>query len=460
MVGTQRFQWRSTLPFSREDVFAWHTRPGAFARLNPPWRPVQVVSSSETIAAGAHVTIRLPLVLGLTIPWRLTHTAYEPPTMFRDEQLSGPFRSWRHTHSFLSEHDKETNMLDEIEYQLPTGAGAADLLLQRELKRLFAFRHSILAADLTLHSRWKDKPRQTILIAGASGFIGQALRAFLTTAGHSVRTLVRRSPLHKDEHFWDPRAGILDTSAFAGVTAVINLCGENIATKRWTPKRKIAIEQSRIAPTRLIAQTIAALSQPPQVFISASGAGYYGDTGEVSVNETSPAGSDFLAEVCARWEQEASALQTGGCRTVQLRLGMVLNAAGGALAKMLPPFLCGLGGRLGTGTQYVSWIGLEDLLGIFEHSLFTNTLSGPVNCSAPASCTNHELTTTLGRVLKRPTIIPAPSFALKAIFGEMSTILLSSSRLIPQKLLESGYSFLHSDLEQCLRFECGRLLIP
>ena len=456
MASVRRFQWRSTLPFSPEDVFTWHTRPGAFARLNPPWRPVQIVSSSETIATGAHVTIRLPLALGLTIPWHLTHTAYEPPSMFRDEQLSGLFRSWRHTHSFIPEHNNQTNMLDEIEYQLPIGAGAADLLLRRELKRLFAFRHSILAADLTLHSRWKDKPRQTILIAGASGFIGQALRAFLTTAGHTVRTLVRRSPRHNDEHFWDPGAGILDTSAFTGVTAVINLCGENIAAKRWTPKRKKALEQSRVQPTRLLAQTIATLSKPPQVFISASGAGYYGDTGEISVDETSPVGSDFLAKVCARWEQEASALQTGACRTVQLRLGMVLNAAGGALAKMLPPFIVGIGGRLGSGDQFTSWIGLEDLLGIFEHSLYTDTLNGPVNCCSPVSCTNRELTATLGRVLKRPTIIPAPSCALKAIFGEMSTILLSSSRLIPHKLLESGYTFLHSDIDQCLRFECGR----
>jgi uncharacterized protein (TIGR01777 family) len=414
-----------------------------------------VVRSSGVITTGAEVTIRLPVALGLSIPWHLTHTAYDPPAMFRDEQLSGPFRRWRHTHLFSRAGNDRTTLLDEIEYELPFGIGAADILLRRELRRLFTFRHSILSADLELHSRWQHQPRQTILIAGSSGFIGQALRAFLASAGHTVRTLVRRPPRNDGEHFWDPSAGTISSEAFDGIDAVINLCGENIAAKRWTNERKTALEESRVLTTRLLAQAIATRANPPHVFISASGAGYYGDTGTVCVDETVSAGSDFLAQLCTRWENEAAALSDSSCRSVQLRLGMVLNAGGGALSTMLLPFLCGFGGRLGQGAQYVSWIGLQDLLGIVEHALFTDTLHGPVNCCAPESCTNLELTKTLGRVLKRPTIVPAPSFALRAVFGELSTILLSSSRLVPKKLLESNYTFIHSDLEHCLRFECG-----
>lgn len=237
-----RFKWQSTLPFCSEDLFNWHTRPGAFERLNPPWRPVKILRTSNSmtassIAIGSEVKIRLPLALGLSIPWHLTHTAYEPPRMFRDEQIRGPFRSWRHTHSFLPEPDNKTRVLDEIEYQLPIRLPLADLFIQRELKRLFTFRHSVLAADFALQARWQLKPRQTILIAGASGFIGQALRAFLTTAGHSVRTLVRRTPQNSSEHAWDPASGIVSPSAFNQVSVVINLCGENIAAKRWSPKR-------------------------------------------------------------------------------------------------------------------------------------------------------------------------------------------------------------------------------
>lgn len=464
MSRVSRFKWQSTIAFPCEDVFAWHARPGAFERLNPPWRPVQIIRSpnstaTNSITAGSEVTIRLPLALGISIPWHLTHTAYEPPRMFRDEQLRGPFRSWRHTHSFLPELNNKTTLIDEIEYQLPkillAGKFLANRLLHRELRRLFAFRHAALATDLALHARWQNQPRQTILIAGGSGFIGQALRAFLTTAGHSVRTLVRRTPQNSSEHFWDPAAGILSPEAFIGVTVVINLCGENIATKRWTRKQKEAIKNSRVQPTRLLAQAITTLASPPRVFISASGSGYYGDTGAISVDEAGRCGADFLAHTCARWEEAAAALSNSNCRSVQLRLGMVLNAGGGALAKILPSFILGVGGRLGSGDQYISWIGLADLLGVFEHIIFTEHLHGAVNCCAPEPCTNREFTNTLGRVLKRPTVIPVPLIAIKALFGEMSTILLSSNRLSSKKLLDSGYTFLYPDLYQCLRFECS-----
>lgn len=457
MGRSRSFHWQSALPHPIDEVFAWHTRPGAFERLNAPWRPVQLTQSSGAITTGARVEIRMPVLPGVRIPWQLEHTAFEPPHLFRDEQLHGPFRSWRHTHSFVVEQSGSTIMRDAIDYELPWGMNLFNCFVTRELRRLFAYRHSLLAADLDLHSRWRHAPRKTVLIAGASGFIGQALRAFLSTGGHSVRTLVRRAPCTAGEHFWDPSQGILDPDVFSGVDVVINLCGENIAARRWTSPQKLRIAQSRTSATGLLARTIASLQTPPEVCISASGVGYYGDTGTRTVDESSTPGSDFLARVCVDWEAATSPLAASACRNVQLRIGMVLNAAGGALATMLPVFLCGVGGALGTGRQYVSWIGLQDLLGVIEHVIYSHQLRGPVNCVSPQPCTNREFTTTLARVLKRPALLPAPTFALTIALGEMSQMLLSSSRVYPKSLLDSEYRFLHSDLAHALELACGRI---
>jgi uncharacterized protein (TIGR01777 family) len=453
---SQSFHWHTTLPHPIDEVFAWHTRLGAFERLNAPWRPVVVVRASGSISPGAQVEIRVPLVAGLGIPWHLTHTAYDPPRLFRDEQTQGPFRSWKHSHLFTAQGTDVTTLCDEIEYELPRGVGFLNSLFQRELERLFAHRHATLALDLTLHARWHDKPRKTILIAGASGFVGRALRAFLETAGHTVRTLVRRNPIHPSEFSWDPSSSILDPRVFADIDAVINLCGENIASGRWNARRKARIEQSRVQTTSLLAQTIATLPTPPEVFICASGAGFYGDTGDTLVDENHPQGADFLARVCGAWEGAAAPLLDTSCRILQLRIGMVLNAAGGALAKMIPAFQCGLGGKLGSGEQYISWIGLEDLLGICEHALYSPDLRGPVNCVSPDPCSNREFTKCLAKVIWRPAVIPAPAALLKVAFGEMAQLFLASSRIHPKKLLSSGYHFVHGSLSEALRFECGR----
>ncbi len=454
---THHFEWKSTLPFAVEHVFNWHTRPGAFTRLNPPWRPVKVVRAPESIAVGAEVEIRLPLLPsgilpGLALPWKLTHTVFDPPNSFCDQQLSGPFKFWHHRHSFNRVSENTTEMVDTVEYRLPNGAGSLNWFIKRELQRLFSFRHRILKTDLELHSRWSLKPRKTILIAGSSGFIGQALQAFLSTAGHSVYTLVRRKPKTASERFWDPDTATLDPHCFEGVDVVINLCGENIAAGRWTRQRKLRIEDSRVCATRLLAQTIAALAKPPELFISASGTGFYSDTAAAAVDEQAASGSDFLARVCVAWEGASQALNQSSCRNVQLRLGMVLNAAGGALAKLILPFKLGLGGRLGSGHQYISWIGLQDLLAIFEHVIYSSDLSGPINCVAPTPCTNNEFTKTLAQVLKRPALIPLPAFVLKAALGEMSDLLLSSNRVIPKRLLDSGYHFIHPELARVIGF--------
>jgi uncharacterized protein (TIGR01777 family) len=454
--SSSRFTWSSVIPQSIDEVFAWHARPGAFVRLNDPWRPVRVTQASDSIREGAQVSIALPVCGPISIPWHLRHTRYVQNSEFVDEQITGPLRSWKHTHRFIADSDTQTIMRDEIEYTLPRGCGVAEPFLQRELMRLFSHRHALLQSDLELHARWSKKPRKTIVIAGASGFVGRSLEAFLTTAGHTVIRLVRRAPRASAERFWDPEHNILDPQVFNGADVLINLCGENIAAKNWSADRKARILESRVASTELLASVVRELPKPLEVVICASATGFYGDTQDLEVDEQSVAGAGFLADVCRAWEGAAERFERVGTRVVRLRLGMVLHASGGALAKMLPAYLCGVGGPLGSGKQWISWISMQDLLGIVEHAIYCPQLIGAVNAVAPSACLQRDFARTLGAVIKRPTFLPTPAFVVRAVFGEMGQeLLLSSSRVRPAALMASGYRFVLGDLSEALRFESG-----
>lgn len=292
-----------------------------------------------------------------------------------------------------------------------------------------------------------------ILVTGSSGFIGSALLPFLTHAGHNVTSLVRPGTRPgANQLIWDPAAGRLDPASIAGFDAVVNLAGENIAGGRWTPERKQRIRDSRVKSTMLLAETLAGLSRRPRALVSASAAGYYGNRGDEALTETSTPGSGFLADVCRAWEDAARPAAAAGIRVVNLRFGMVLSAKGGALVKMLPPFKAGLGGPVGNGRQYMSWIVLDDVVGVIQHALATESLSGPVNVVAPEPVTNREFTKSLGRVLGRPAFLPLPAFAVRLLFGEMGdALLLASARVQPSRLAGSGYKFLHPELEGSLR---------
>jgi hypothetical protein len=248
---------------------------------------------------------------------------------------------------------------------------------------------------------------------------------------------------------------VLNPEVFRDVDVVINLAGEPILG-RWTETKKQAIRESRITTSSLLAQTIQSLPIPPRVAIMASAIGYYGDTGDRTVDENSPSGSDFLADVCQKWEDASAGITTTSCRLVQLRLGTILSPSGGALKQLLPIFSLGLGGTIGRGMRSMSWIGMEDLLGIVEHAIFSDDLSGPVNAVAPHPITNREFTKVLGHVLHRPTLCPVPPVALRALFGEVAdAILLPNSRIAPVQLQRSAYAYLHPDITSTLRAECG-----
>lgn len=296
-----------------------------------------------------------------------------------------------------------------------------------------------------------------VLITGSSGLVGSALVPFLTTGGHSVTRLVRSPPRPgAAEVRWDPAAGSVDTPGLEGLDAVVHLAGENIAG-RWTPAKKGKIRDSRVKGTRLLAESLARLAQPPKALVCASAIGYYGDRGEEILRDESVPGSGFLAAVCREWEAAAQPAAEKGVRVVHLRIGVILTPAGGALARMLPAFRMGVGGRLGSGRQYMSWISIDDLVGVIQHTLTTTALKGVVNVVAPQPVTNLEFTRTLGRVLARPTIFPMPAFAARLAFGEMADeLLLASTRVEPTRLLASGYRFRHPELEGALRHLLGK----
>ncbi|BBI17218.1 TIGR01777 family oxidoreductase [Neochlamydia sp. S13] len=291
-----------------------------------------------------------------------------------------------------------------------------------------------------------------ILVAGASGFIGKSLVIALMQAGHYVKILVRKNTgLAKNEISWAPEKGAISDNDLEGIEGIINLAGDNIFKGRWTEAKKRSIIESRLQATRTLASCLFRLKNPPKLFINASAIGYYGNRGDLLLTEESSNGTGFLAHVCEEWEKATHALETMDVRVACLRFGIVLSTKGGALAKMLVGFKWGIGGRIGSGQQYMSWVILEDVLAVILHVLKAEKLKGPINVVAPHPVTNDVFTKTLGKALGRPTILSFPSFVLRVVLGEKAEeLLLSSQRVSCSKLIDSGYTFLHSNLEKAL----------
>jgi uncharacterized protein len=297
-----------------------------------------------------------------------------------------------------------------------------------------------------------------VLVTGSSGLVGSALLPSLSADGHQVTRLVRpKTRPGAEQVVWDPDAGRLDPATVEGFDAVVHLAGENVASKRWTAEQKKRLLDSRVKSTQLLAGALARLSHPPRTLICASAVGYYGDRGEELLTEESSSGSDFPSRMCREWEEAAELAARSGIRVVKLRIGAVLSAAGGALALMVPPFKAGLGGALGSGRQYLSWMAIDDVTSVIQHALSDESLRGPVNTVAPQPVTNREFTKTLGRVLGRPTFLTVPSFVLRLAVGEMAeALLLASQRVIPARLQSSGYTFRYPELEGALRQLLGK----
>ena len=445
------------------EVFAWHERPGAFARLAPPWQKIEVLSHTGGIRDGAKVSLCMKIGPVL-VRWDVEHRDYIGGVQFRDVQVRGPFAHWDHLHRVEAvEGGRACVLTDEITYKLPFGVPGrivGGAYVRRELERLFDYRHALTKAEVELANRYISVRPMKFLIAGASGLVGRAMTAFLQTQGHAVVKLVRGAAAAADEVFWDPAGGRLDAHAVRGVDVIVNLSGEGVADARWSAERKDAILRSRVDSTRTLVAALAAVHSErlrPFVFVSASATGIYGDRGDEVLDEGAATGAGFLAEVCKEWEREAVEADGLGVRVVELRTGVVLTPAGGALAKLLPVFKAGLGGRLGSGKMWMSWISLDDLVGAIYHAVLDRRCDGPVNAVAPQAVTNAEFTRVLGRVLRRPAVLPVPAAVLRAMFGEMADeALLSSTRAVPGKLAEAHYTFRHENVEDALRHLLGR----
>ena len=444
-------RYASIVDHPLDEVWAWHTRPGAMRRLVPPWQPMRIVKETESLANGQ-------AILGLPggLRWIAQHdpAGYDPPHQFLDVLSSDGLMTlpprvigwWRHTHRFADAGAGRTRMLDEVDTTVP---GAA-------LRSTFAYRHRQVAEDLASHRDAALAGAGSLVVAmtGASGLVGTALAAFLSTGGHRVIRLVRRDPAGPDERRWDPlnpAADLLD-----GVDAVVHLAGESIAG-RFTAAHRRAIRDSRIGPTRGLAE-VAAGTAGLRAFVSASAIGYYGyDRGDEVLEEKSSRGDGFLADLVADWEAATAPAGDSGARVVAVRTGIVQAADGGTLKLLRPLFAAGLGGRLGSGKQWLSWIGIDDLLDVYYRALYDSRLSGPVNAVAPNPVRNTEYTAALATTLHRPAWVPVPSFGPRLLLGKQGATELAEAnqRVVPAALTALGHRFRQAGINDALAHQLG-----
>lgn len=447
------FVAESTIAASADEVFAYHERNAALRRLTPPYERMEIVRREGGIRDGAQVELRMKIG-PIARRWTAEHRGYVPGRQFVDVQKEGPFARWEHTHRFEPVEGDRCRVVDEIHYALPLGglgrALGADAV-RRRLEKVFAYRHDVLAHDLRLH-RLAERPLR-VAMTGAGGFLGRNLRALLESGGHEVVPLVRGTGRRGIQ--WDPEEGHIDRTALEGFDVVYHLAGEPIA-QRWTEAAKERIRRSRWEGTRLLADALAELARPPAVLVSISGVNYYG-VSDAFADESAPAGAGFLAEVCVGWEEASRHAIAAGIRVVNPRMGVVLSPEDGALAKMLPAFSLGVGGRIGSGRQGFSWVSIDDAIGALYFAALRGELQGPVNVSAPEPVSNARFVETLGAVLARPVALPIPAAGIRAIFGEMGEeTLLGGVRVVPRRLDEAGYPFAHPRLEDALRHVLGR----
>ncbi len=445
-------EYESIVDHPLDEVFAWHTRPGAMPRLVPPWQPMTVVSETPSLADGRAV---LGLPAGLL--WVAQHdgAAYDPPHRFVDQLSSDGVRSWppriigkwRHTHEFSAEGPAATRVHDRVDAPVPAAA----------LRPTFVYRHRQLADDLAAHREAAEAglAPSTIAVTGSSGLVGSALTALLTTGGHRVIRLVRRPAGHPDERQWNPDAPAVDL--LNGVDAVVHLAGTSIAG-RFTDSHRAAIRDSRIEPTRKLAEVAGRSTDGPRTFVTASAIGYYGfDRGDALLDEDGSRGEGFLADVVADWEAATAPAAQAGLRAVAVRTGIVQAARGGTLKLMRPLFAAGLGGRLGSGRQWLSWIGIDDLVDVYYRALYDQRLTGPVNAVAPNPVRNVDYTRSLATTMHRPAVLPVPAFGPRLLLGSQGARELAEAnqRVVPAKLHDVGHRFRHPEVGQALAHQLG-----
>jgi uncharacterized protein (TIGR01777 family) len=444
-----------------EAAFAWLAAPEALPRLIPPWERARVEDRHGGVEEGARVLLRVGVAGPFSRDWMALHEGVEEGRRFGDRQLSGPFARWVHAHQVDPIEPQRCLLREAVEYRLPFSFLSSPFFgraVRRRVEGLLAYRARLAPNEIVMRWRWAESPMRRVLVSGATGLVGEELVAYLKAQGRVAWRLARsENPKHGLQIVWDPEADRLDPAALEGFDAVIHLGGASIADGRWTNARKRLIRESRVGPTRLLAEALAQCARPPRVFLCASAVGFYGARGDKPVDEGSIVGHDFLAKTCQAWEEACDPLRRVGTRVVNLRLGAVLTPRGGALARLLPVFRKGLGGPMGGGRQWMSWIAMDDALSAILHCIETEELAGPVNVASPEPVTNDQFAHVLGRVLGRPAFLPTPGWALRLALGEMAeALLLSGARAHPVALARSGYEFRFPTLEGALRHLLGR----
>ena len=457
-----------------EKLFSWHENPGAFERLTPSFDPVKVSKRMGGVDGG---TVYIDMKAGpIPLTWVAQHHSYKKNVQFLEDQTSGPFvgplpfwnGTWHHQHLFKKVDSKNSIVTDRLNYDFPMdpfGSIFGSWYTKKRLKQMFAYRRNITENDLYEQSKYKGKPLD-IAVTGGSGLVGAELMPYLTTAGHKVENIVRGRP-KKGELGWNLQKGTI--SNLEGKDAVVHLAGEpinkpiaGVVPVPWTKWKRKEILESRVKGTRILAEHLASLNNPPKVLVCASAIGYYGDNGGALLSEDGGNGNDYFSRVVKEWEAAAKPAIDAGIRVVFLRLAPVMSPQGGALQVLSLPAMLGSSPPVAGGKQWWSWIAIDDVIGSIYHSIITESLSGAVNVASPNPVRQKEWAATLakvfwGRLGKLTTLIPVPEFILKTFLGEFGDVLaLSSIKVDSSKLIESGYKFRFEDLENCFRHLLGK----
>lgn len=466
MAERLQFHYSSKMPVSNQELYDWHMAPDAFHLLMPAWQKGTIYYDTPDLREGTKAEIRIKDGF---IPIHLSaeHSRFIPGVQFEDRLTKSPFRYWKHTHRFEDIHKGESMLMDQIEYKLPLSSLSHRFVhsrIDRELRHMFRYRHAITYRELELRKRWQNFPRyqklKSVVISGASGMVGTKLQQVLRHMGYEVIALHRsNSRFANPEHYWDPYKDIFPVKTLNALDswAWIHLSGENIASGRWSDDKKKRIRDSRVLSTEKIGDCIKHLESKPSTFLSSSGIGIYGADVHSLKTEEDAAGSGFLAEVCQEWEAASQKISIAETRSCQMRLGVVLDPHEGALGKVLPLFKLGLGGKIGDGQQWMSWISLQEVVNGFREALFNDNLEGPINLCHPNTCQSLDYSKALANVLRKPHLVPAPQSALKLAFGEMAhETILASNRATPQKLEKAGFPFHFQNIRDTVAHILGR----
>ncbi len=439
------FQNDCLVPYPRDAVVSWYSRSGAFLRLAPSFDRIQAPGLAPGVSDGLIASFQLG-VGPLQFEWKSIHHL-EPTGDFTDEMLKGPFAKWKHHHRFIAEGNS-TRLLDDIQWEGPILRVFSPFfkgVVNGSLKRNFSYRHRRLIHDLSRHHQHQHRSRLKIGITGPTGVIGTALSAFLSTGGHEVYHFVRRAPQHDREIYWNPKTQEIDSEKIRKLDAVIHLAGENVAGKRWSSEFKKEVIDSRVLGTRLIAKTLATLTDRKRQFISASAIGIYS--------------GGFLGEVCEAWEKATEPAQNSpNVKVTIARIGVVLTSKGGALKELTLPTLLCAGGKMGPGNQPMSWISQDDVIAALYELLMNPSATEPVyDLVSPKPIEQQGLSRALARILKRPHWFNIPSWVIKLIFGQMGQeVLLSGQAVVPAGLNRIGFKYEFSELDDVLKFELGK----